>query len=111
MRESVHNRCGLKLFLSHNTSFSGLKEKELSFDVINRLGQRITKLFKILFVEEYLVLLIFFLSNPFAFRDRDIEVLFRLRRFHVEEVRALAGSHALGEDFIFVVVFQRPASK
>jgi hypothetical protein len=56
------------------------------------------------------VLFVFIVTDALAFGDRDVEVFFRLRRLHIEEIRTLSRPHALREDLIFVavVLFQCP---
>lgn len=69
--------------------------------------ERIAKLLKVFLIQEDLVLFVLFLSDPLAFRYRDIEVFFRFRRLDIKEIRALSRADTFGENFIFVGIFQR----
>lgn len=79
----------------------------MPFDVLNRLGQCVLKLLEILFIQEDLVLLVFFFTDTLAFRDGDVEVFFRFCGLDVEEIRPFASTYALREYLVLIVVFQR----
>lgn len=84
-----------------------MREQQLSLDVLDGLGECIAEFFEILLIEKDLVLFVLFFTYSLAFRNRDVEILFRFRRLHVKEIRALSRANAFSEDFIFVGVFQR----
>jgi len=84
----------------------GRDEQELALNEINRFIQRIPKFLKIFFVQEDLVLLVLLFTDTLAFRNGDVEVLFRLCRLHIKEIRPFAGANTFCEDLIFVCVFQ-----
>ncbi len=103
--------CVLQLFFGDNTRFGRLSQQQLTLDVLDGFRQRVTELLEILLVEKDLVFLVFLFANPLALRNRDIEILFRFRRFYIEEIRALSRPHPLRENLVFIVIFQRVSSR
>lgn len=106
-RSKSENGVNLSLFLPNHFYISRLSmHQQLTLDVVYGFIQCIPEFLKIFFVEEDLMLLIFFFPYSFALGNRDVEVLLRLGGFHIKEVRSFTGSHPFCEDFIFVRVFQ-----
>ena len=78
--------------------------EQLRLNVLNGLRESFTEFVKIFLVEKDLVLFVFIITDTFALRDGDVEVLFGLRGFHIEEVGALPCAYPLRKDLIFVAV-------
>src|SRR5512143_1106668 len=74
--------------------------EELLVDLYHRLLERLAKLVEILLVEEDLVFLVLVVAHAFALCNRDIEILFGFRRFHIEKVRPLSRAHPFREDLV-----------